>query len=253
MRSIAFINEKGGTGKTTFAVNLGAYFAMMEQKTVLLCDLDTQGHSSKALGVDVRGLSPTLFDLLTDNHLPISQVIKPTAIPGLDLLPGNKALSEFPERVAGTPDRARRLANRLRGLQGYDFVLFDAPPSMSLITINVMVAASEIVVPVALSYFSLDGCAEILETIDKIKREHDHPRLHVSMVIPTLYRKTQLADEILVKLRERFPKEISHTTVGYSVAIDEAQSHGLTIWEYAPQSRGGLMLAEVGKELLERR
>ena len=252
MRSIAFINEKGGTGKTTFAVNLGAYFAMMEQKTVLLCDLDTQGHSSKALGVDVRGLTPTLFELLTDRQLPISQVIRPTAIPGLDLLPGNKALAEFPERAAGTPDRARRLANRLRGLQGYDFVIFDAPPSMSLITVNVMVAATEIVIPVALSYFSLDGCAEILETIEKLRQEHDHPRLRVSMVIPTLYRKTQLADEILGKLRERFPQEISREVVGYSVAIDEAQSHGLTIWEYAPHSRGGLLMAEVGRELLER-
>jgi chromosome partitioning protein len=123
---------------------------------------------------------------------------------------------------------------------------------MSLITVNVMVAATEIVIPVALSYFSLDGCAEILETIDKIRREHDHPRLHVSMVIPTLYRKTQLADEILAKLRERFPKEISQAVVGYSVAIDEAQSHGLTIWEYAPNSRGGLRMAEVGSELLAR-
>ncbi len=253
MRSIAFINEKGGTGKTTFAVNLGAYFALMEQQKVLLCDLDTQGHSSKALGVDVRGLTPTLFELLTDAHLPISRVIRPTAIPGLDLLPGNKALADFPEQAAGTADRARRLANRLRGLQGYDFVLFDAPPSMGLVTVNVMLAATEIVIPVALNYFSLDGCAEILDTVEKVRRDHDHPRLHVSMVVPTLYRKTQLADEILARLRERFPKEIARTVVGYSVAIDEAQSHALTIWEYAPTSRGALVMSEVGSELMGRR
>jgi chromosome partitioning protein len=251
MRSIAFINEKGGTGKTTLAVNLGAYLAMMAQKRVLLCDLDTQGHSSKALGLEVRGLTPTIFELLIDSRVPLSSVLRQTAIPGLDLLPGNKALARFPEEVAGAPDRARRLAARLRGLQDYDFLLFDSPPSMSLITINIMLAAREIVIPVALNYFSLDGCAEILETVEMVRRDYDHPRLHVSLVVPMLYRKTQLADEILAKLRERFPKELSKTVVSFSVAIDEAQSHGLTIWEYAAESRGGLMLAEVGRELLE--
>jgi chromosome partitioning protein len=250
MRSIAFINEKGGTGKTTLAVNLGAYLAMMEGKRVLLCDLDTQGHSSKALGLEVRGLTPTLFELLTDSRVSISSVLRQTAIPGLDLLPGNKGLARFPEEVAGAPDRARRLAARLRGFQDYDFLLFDSPPSMSLITINILLAAREIVIPVAMNYFSLDGCAEILETIERVRREHDHPGLHVSLVVPMLYRKTQLADEILEKLRERFPTQLSKTTVSYSVAIDEAQSHGLTIWEYAPQSRGGQLLAAVARELL---
>lgn len=250
MRSIAFINEKGGTGKTTLAVNTAAYFAMMEQKRVLLCDLDTQGHASKALGIDVRGVTPTLFELLTDGRVTLGEVLRETAVPGLSLLPGNKALAEFPERVAGMPDRARRLANRLRGLQDFDFVIFDSPPSMSLITTNVMLAATEIVIPVALTYLSLDGCAEILDTVEKLQREQDHPRLHVSLVIPTLYRKTQLADEILQKLRDRFPRQLSKTVVGYNVAIDEAQSHGLTIWEYAAQSRGAQVLAQVAHELL---
>lgn len=251
MRSIAFINEKGGTGKTTLAVNLGAYLAMFEQKRVLLCDLDTQGHASKALGLDVRGLRPTIFELLTDGRVTLSEVLRETAVPGLNLLPGNKALAELPERLAGAPDRTRRLANRLRGLQGYDFILFDSPPSMSLVTTNILLAAQEIVIPVAMNYFSLDGCAEILDTVERLRAEHDHPRLHVSLVVPTLYRRTQLADEILGKLRARFAAQLSAEVVSYSVAIDEAQSHGLTIWEYAPNSRGAQMLAKVGKELLD--
>jgi chromosome partitioning protein len=105
---------------------------------------------------------------------------------------------------------------------------------------------------VALNYFSLDGCAEILDTVERVRREHDHPRLHVSMVVPTLYRRTQLADEILKKLRDRFPEQCAKSVMGFSVAIDEAQSHGLTIWEYAAKSRGAQMLAEVGQELLAR-
>lgn len=252
MRSIAFISEKGGTGKTTLAVNLGAWLAMMEGKKVLLCDLDTQGHSSKSLGVDVRGLTPTIFELLTDLRLPLWRVLRQTAIPGLDLLPGNKALADFPEHVAGLPDRRRRLRDRLRGLQDYDFVLFDAPPSMGLVTRNILLAAREVVVPVALTYLSLDGCAEILETVETVRREDAHPDLRVSLVVPTLYRKTQLADEILAKLHQRFPRELSRHVLGYNVAIDEAQSHGLTIWEYAPESRGAEVLAALGQELLER-
>jgi chromosome partitioning protein len=250
MRSIAFINEKGGTAKTTLAVNLAAWLAREQGRRVLLCDLDTQGHAGKSLGLDVRGMSPTIVDLLLDSHVTISSVIRSTSIPGLDVLPSNKKLAEFPEKAGASPDKARRLANRLRGLQGYDFVLFDAPPSMGLSTLNVMVAAEEIVIPVALTYFALDGCAEILETVSRVREEQAHPSLRISLVVPTFYRKTSLADEILSKLHERFPVEIARTVLSYSVRIDEAQSHAQTIWEYDPGSRGAQMLAEIGRELV---
>lgn len=252
MRRIAFLNEKGGTCKTTLAVNLAAWLVRAQGQKVLLCDLDTQGHAGKSLGLDVRGMSPTIHDLLVDGRLPLSSVVRTTAIPGLDVLPSNKSIAEFPERVAGALDRASRLANRLRGLQGYDAILFDCPPSMGLSTLNVMVAAEEIVVPVGLTYFSLDGCAEILDTVRRVREEQSHPTLRVSLVVPTLYRKTALADEILERLRQRFPEELSATVLGYNVRIDEAQSHGKTIWEYAPTSKGAQMLAAIGQELLER-
>ncbi len=249
MRRIAFINEKGGTAKTTLAVNLAAWLAHDQKRRVLLCDMDTQGHAGKSLGVDVRGLKPTVADLLLDPHATLSSTVRPTAIEGLDLLPSNKTLAEFPEKAGASPDRARRLFNRLRGLQGYDYVLFDAPPSMGLATLNVMVAAEEIVIPVALTYFALDGCAEILETVRRVREEQGHPALRISLVVPTFYRKTALADEILGRLRVRFPLELSRTVLGYSVRIDEAQSHGKTIWEYDPGSKGAEMLAELGREL----
>jgi chromosome partitioning protein len=250
MRSIAFINEKGGTAKTTLAVNLAAWLAKEHGHRVLLCDLDTQGHAGKSLGLDVRSMTPTIVDLLLDGQVTISSVLRPTSIPGLDVLPSNKRLAEFPEKAGASPDKARRLANRLQGLQGYDFVLFDAPPSMGLATLNVMVAAEEIVIPVALTYFALDGCAEILETVRRVREEQAHPSLRVSLVVPTFYRKTSLADEILAKLHSRFPGEISQTVLGYSVRIDEAQSHAQTIWEYDPASKGAQMLAEIGQELV---
>jgi chromosome partitioning protein len=251
LRRIAFINEKGGTGKTTLAVNLAAWLAMKQKRRVLLCDLDTQGHAAKSLGLDVRGLHPTVFDLLVDQSVTLSSVLRPSGIANLDLLPSNKALAEFPERVGGAPDRTRRLFDRLRGLQDYEFLFIDSPPSMSLTTLNAMVAATEIVIPVALNYFSLDGCAEILETVGRVKHEQ-RSGLRVSMVVPTLYRRTKLADEILERLRARFPDQISETVLGYSVAIDEAQSHGQSIWEYAPRSRAAKLLEALGVELLRR-
>jgi chromosome partitioning protein len=252
LRRIAFINEKGGTCKTTLAVNLAAWLVLRRRYRVLLCDLDTQGHAGKALGLDVRGLSPTIYDLLVDRNTPLSQVLRPSSIPGLDLLPSNKSLAEFPTVVGAAPDRARRLAQRLVGLQDYDFVLFDSPPSMSLTTLNIMVATEEIVIPVALTYFALDGCAEICQTVERVREEQNQPELRVSLVVPALYRKTMLADEIIAKLRERFPIELSHFVLGYDVKLDEAQSHGKTIWEYAPKSRAAAMLESIALEILER-
>jgi chromosome partitioning protein len=250
-RRIALINEKGGTCKTTLAVNLGAWLALHRYR-VLLCDLDTQGHAGKALGLDVRGLAPTIHDLLVDRSTSLTRVLRPSSIPGLDLLPSNKSLAEFPTVVGAAPDRARRLAQRLVGLQGYDFILFDSPPSMSLTTLNIMVATEEIVIPVALTYFALDGCAEICQTVERVREEQGRPNLRISLVVPTLYRKTTLADEIVAKLKERFPDELSRVVLGYDVKLDEAQSHGKTIWEYAPSSRAAAMLEAIALDLLER-
>jgi chromosome partitioning protein len=250
MRRIAFLNEKGGTCKTTLCVSTAAWLARERGQRVLIADLDTQGHAGKALGLDVRDLSPTIHDLLLDPALPVEAVVRPTAVPGLDLLPANKALSRFPLDVAASPDRADRLRERLEALPAgaWDVVLLDAPPSVSLVTDNVLRAATEIVIPVALTYLALDGCAEILASLDQLRRERGSaPAL--TLVVPTLHRKTQLAGEIIAKLQERFPDRLSRTVLGFSVKIDEAQSHGQTIFEYAPRSGGARALGAIAEEV----
>jgi len=252
MRRIAFINEKGGTCKTTLAVNTAAWLASRRGQRVLLCDLDTQGHAGKSLGIDVRGVAPTIADLLCDPAVQVNDVVLRTAIEGLDLLPSNKQMARFPVEAAARAEPERLLQRKLADLAGYDFVVFDAPPSLGLVTTNVMLAAEEIVVPVAMTYFALDGCAEILETVETVRERFGHEALRVAMVVATLYRKTALAEEILAKLRERFPGEICRTVLGYNVQIDEAQSYGQTIWEYAPQSRGAQTLEAIARELLSR-
>jgi len=253
VRRVAFINEKGGTCKTTLCVNAAAWLAARHGLRILVADLDTQGHAGKSLGVDVRGLRPTVHDWLLDERLPLDAVVVRTGVPNLDLLPANKDLASFPVAVAAAPDRAERLALRLATIpEGrWDLVFIDAPPSISLVTENVLIAATEIVVPVALTYLALDGCAEILQSLDRLREERGRaPEL--SMVVPALYRKTRLADEILAKLRERFPAHVSSTVVGWSVKIDEAQSHGKTVFEHAPRSSGARALADVAEEILAR-
>lgn len=252
MRRIAFINEKGGSCKTTLAVHTAAWLASRRSARVLLCDLDTQGHAGKSLGVDVRGLRPTVADLLCDPAVAVNEVVLPTPVKGLDLLPANKDMARFPLEVGADPERDRRLQRALEDLAGYDYVIFDCPPSMGLVTTNVMLACEEIVIPVATTYFALDGCAEILETMEGVRSAFDHPALHVALVVPTLYRRTALATEILQRLQERFPDVISRTVLGFNVQIDEAQSHGQTIWEYAPQSKGARMLEAIAREIASR-
>ena len=252
MRRIAFINEKGGTCKTTLCVNTGAWLARRRSQRVLVADLDTQGHAGKALGIDVRGLAPTIRDLLAGSA-EVDAVVRATAVPRLDLLPANKELASFPLEVAADPARADKLRQAMDALPDgrWDFVLFDAPPSISLVTENVLRAATEIVLPVALTYLALDGCAEIMDSLTRLRAETGSAPA-VTLIVPALYRKTQLADEILATLRERFPREIARTVLGWSVKVDEAQSHGRTVFEHAPTSSGAHALAALADELLAR-
>jgi chromosome partitioning protein len=252
VRRIAFINEKGGTCKTTLCVNMGAWLARARGQRVLVADLDTQGHAGKSLGVDVRAIARTMKDLLLGTA-GADEVVRATAVAGLDIAPANKALASFPLDVASHPDRGEKLRKAVDALpqDRWDAVLFDAPPSVSLVTDNVLRAATEIVLPVALTYLALDGCAEIMESLAQLRAETGSAPA-VTMIVPALYRKTQLADEILRKLGERFPSELSRTVLGLSVKVDEAQSHGLTIFEHAPRSSGAKALAALADELLER-
>ena len=271
-RRIAFINEKGGSAKTTLVANLGAYLALKRGRRVLAIDMDPQGQLGKVLGVDVRSPRRSAVDLLLDavlgdasldggvperlepgqdpaSSLPISR----SHIPGLDLIVANKSLALFPSWEGGeegdATGRLRESLDRAPELARYDFVLFDAPPSFGPLTLNVLRAASEIVVPVPLTYLALDGCAELMRTVHTVRSRYAHPKLKVTMVVPTFYRRTRLAREILEKLKKRFPKEIAHTVVGYHVRIDEAQSRGLSVFEYAPKDRGALVMAELAEEL----
>jgi chromosome partitioning protein len=256
-RLIAFINEKGGSCKTTLVSSIGDYLARKKGHRVLLIDLDPQGQLGKVLGVEVGVQRRTALDLLLDTVLgEETRPPLPTLIarpPRLDLVAANKSLALFPD---GSPEPCGHeylyLRDALSTLRGYDYVLFDAPPSFGSITLNVLLASSEVVIPVPLTYLSLDGAAEITRTVEMVRTRFRHPALRITMVIPTFSRRTRLAREILDKLREHFPKEVAQTVLGYSVLIDEAQSHAKTIFEYAPRSHAARGIAALGEELIAR-
>lgn len=252
---------------------MGDYLARERGQRVLLVDLDPQGQLGKVLGVDVGAARLTALDMLLDTVFgaesrPALPVIK-ARHPRLDLVPSNKSLALFPDEVAREREFARQhglrlpeqlavphaecfgLRSALESTREYDFVLFDAPPSFGTITLNVLLAADEIVIPAPLTYLALDGVAEITRTVEMIRTRFDHPKLRISLVVPTFSRRTKLAGEILTKLREHFPKQLSKTVLGYSVLIDEAQSRGKTIFEYAPRSTAAAWIREVAEELAE--
>jgi len=271
-RRVAVINEKGGSTKTTLVSTIGSYLALHRGRRVLAIDMDPQGQLGKVLGVETRARGRSAIDLLLDSVLgdassleysrgdaadpgmrPDSTLpISTTRIPQLDVITANKSLGLFPILEDGEVDPTSRLSRTLDSapeLEDYDFILFDAPPSFGPLTLNVLRAATEVVIPVPLTYLALDGCAEIVRTIATVRSRYNHPDLHIAMIVPTLYRRTRLADEILERLKQRFPKEISHTVVGYHVKIDEAQSRGLSIFEYAPKDRAASVMAELAEEL----
>ena len=249
MRIVAFVNEKGGSSKTTFAVNVAAYFALRKGKRVLLVDTDPQGQVARSLGLTDDERVPNISDLLLSKGASVADAIHETRIDGLFVLPSDRRLNEFPGEYAGRPDRFHKVSKLIGRAGEFDFVIFDTPPSMGLITQNVLLASEHVVIPVPLTYLALDGCAQVIEAVESIKRKHRRELPKVALVVPTFYRPTRMANAILEKLADYFGRRLADTVVRFNVKIDEAQSQGLTIWEYAPKSTGAQMLASVAEEI----
>jgi len=234
MRKISFVNEKGGSGKTTLTINVGAYIASRGKK-VLILDMDPQGHIGKSLGLDVKRIDDTIFDALVNEDLKLTDVIRKTSLKNLDIAPSNKFL---------------KLAKKIEQLNGYDYLLIDCPPSLGLLTVNILLAVTEVIIPVSLTFLALDGCAEIVDTVRTIKRNFAKNDLDITMVVPTFYRNTNMANAILGKLKIYFGNRVSDTIIKFDVKIDQSQSFGKTIFEFAPDSPGAKMMGELAKEVM---
>lgn len=248
-RRIAFINEKGGTGKTTLVLNIGDYIARQGKK-VLLVDMDPQGHIGKSLGVDVQCARYSVFDLLIEKDLSVKEAVLPTSNENLKIVVANKLLTDLTINIAKDSDRHVKLKQKLDEVEGFDFILIDSPPSLGLLTVNILLASDEIIIPVSMTYLALDGCAEIISSINLVRKNFNHDTIHISKVIPTLYRDTALSNAILNRLRGHFGEKLSKTVLKFDDKIDQSQSFGKTIFEFAPNSEGAQLLANLGNEVM---
>ncbi|MBI3608894.1 MAG: AAA family ATPase [Nitrospirae bacterium] len=235
MRVIAIVNQKGGCGKTTTAINLAACLAA-QSRNVLLIDLDPQAHATLGLSIKPEEAERGMYEVLS-GEATLDEVIT-QVLPRLSLAPSNIALSAIEQFLAGTPERERQLASRIAALQEpYDYVLIDCPPSVGLLTFNALIACQEAIVPVETSFFSLQGVVKLSETIKLIGEKIGH-EISVRILPTKVDRRAGYAKEILLKMRERFSDVTLATAINLNDKLREAAGLGLPITEYAPESTG---------------
>jgi chromosome partitioning protein len=248
---LALANQKGGVGKTTTAVNLAVYLAARGQH-VLLIDLDPQGNATSSLGIDKRALSASAYDALIDG-VPLSETVIPAVRPRLDLVGANPALAGAEVELVNLTRQQQRLRAAVeRARSEYAVIVVDCPPSLGLLTVNALTAADEVLIPIQCEYLALEGLMQLINTIDLIKRRLN-PALDVLGVVMTMYdARTRLSAQVVDEVRRYFPNRMFGTLVPRSVRLAEAPSHGRSIFEYDPASRGALAYRELGEEVAAR-
>jgi len=250
-RVIAVANQKGGVGKTTTAVQLAAFLARHGHAT-LLVDLDPQANATSSLGVERRSLAGTVYDALLDPER-TSAVVVPSVRPGLDLLPSTGILAGAEVELVTANQREFRLRMALGQLtERYAVVLIDCPPSLGLLTVNALVAARSILVPIQCEYLPLEGLAQLVTTVDLVKRRLNPPLDVIGVVLTMFDARTRLALQVVQEVRRVFGTRAFRTVIPRAVRLAEAPSHGQTIFEYDPSSRAATAYAELGRELLDR-
>ncbi|CAA9578056.1 MAG: Chromosome (plasmid) partitioning protein ParA [uncultured Thermomicrobiales bacterium] len=253
-RVLALANQKGGVGKTTTAVNLSAYLAARGLR-VLLIDIDPQGNATSSLGIDKASSSLSIYDVLID-ATPLADAIVPAGQEGLSLVPSTSVLfgSEAEVALAGSEGRERRLAEALRKLPAgvYDLVVIDCPPSLGPLTLNALVAAEGVLIPIQCEFLALEGLTQLANNIELVKRSLN-PGLEIAGVLMTMFDgRTRLATAVVEEVRRFFPNRLLDTVIPRGVHLAEAPSYGQTILAYGPTSRGALAYGAVADELIVR-
>jgi len=249
-KALAVVNQKGGVGKTTTAINLAAGLALAGRPT-LLVDLDPQGNATTGLGVQKEGLYPTVYHALLGNEAP-EKAVQRTALPGLDLLPSDIDLVGAEVELVTIERREHRLATALAVVRdAYQFVLIDCPPSLGLLTINALVAADSVLVPLQCEFYALEGLTHLLRTV-KLIRERLNPRLGVEGIVLTMFDgRTSVAQQIRDEVHRYFPGEIFETVIPRNVRLTEAPSHGKPVMLHDLRSSGALAYLELTREVLK--
>lgn len=245
---IAVANQKGGSGKTTTALNLGAYLAALGQ-SVLLVDLDAQANATKALGIEPESLDKSLADVLLGPDF-LEEIVKQTTIFGYELAPASFGLQPIQAKLVKSRKKEFKLQKVLQTLKhDYNFVLIDCPPTLGLLTINGLAAAQKLIIPIQCEYLALEGVGQLLKIIRELKQKLGHNLKILGALLTMHDRRNRLSRQILKEVRLHFPGHVFGAVIPRCVKLAEAASHGKTILQYSPSSPGAQAYRQLAKEI----
>jgi chromosome partitioning protein len=246
----ATVNQKGGVGKTTTAVNLASYLATFGKK-ILLVDSDPQGNASSGLGVDRNEVSSCMYDVII-NGVELSSIIRHTSISGLDIAPATPRLAGAEVELTEMEGRESRLKNALMTVRtNYDYLLIDCPPSLSLLTVNALTASDQVIIPIQCEYYALEGLSQLVKTIELIKRSLN-PDLRICGILLTMYdSRTLLSEQVAEETRQHFGGKVFKTIIPRNIRLAEAPSFGQSIVFYDPSSSGAVAYENLSREILD--
>lgn len=251
VKVIAVANQKGGVGKTTTSVNLSACLAALKRK-VLLIDSDPQGNATSGLGFDKRGIKLCIYDVLVNDDVNMEDIIKHSRYENLDVAPATINLAGAEIELVNLMSRESRMKNALEKVKhNYDYVIIDCPPSLGLLTLNCLTAASSVMIPVQCEFYALEGIAMLMNTIQRVQRNLN-PALKLEGVVMTMFdSRTNLSNDVVAEVQKYFKTKTYQTIIPRNVRLSEAPSHGQPVIDYDPKSKGAIVYTELAKEVLE--
>lgn len=251
-KAIAIFNQKGGVGKTTTNINLGACLALKGKK-VLILDIDPQGNTTSGIGIKKKTLDYTIYDLLIEEAFDTRRAILHTAIDGLDIIPASVDLAGAEIELVQIEGREKRLKNAIDKVRDrYDYIFIDCPPSLGLLTINSLTAVESVLIPIQCEFYALEGVSQLVNTIDLVKKGLN-PELAIEGVILSMFDgRTNLSAQVVQEVKRYFGDKVYSTVIPRNIRLAEAPGYGMAITQYDPKSKGAEAYTEFAEEFLER-